>query len=138
MTLLKILAAAALAGYALSPAFAGDAANGEKVFKKCMSCHKIGPDAKNGVGPELNNIIGRTAGTVEGYKYGKHLVEAGEAGLVWNEEELSAYLEDPRKYLRAKLENSKAKSKMSFKLKKEDERNDVIAYLKTFSPEATN
>ena len=52
---------------------------------------------------------------------------------MWNEEEVFAYLADPKKYLRAKLENKKAKSKMAFKLKKENERQDVIAYLKTFS-----
>lgn len=114
---------------------AGDAAKGEKVFKRCMACHMVGDDAKNRVGPMLNNIIGRTAGTVEDYKYGKDLVAAGEAGLQWTEDELFEYLADPKKYLRAKLDNKKARSKMAFKLKKEDERKDVIAYLKTFSPE---
>lgn len=116
----------------------GDAAKGEKVFKKCMSCHMVGPDAENKVGPALNDMIGRTAGTVEDYKYGKSIVEAGAAGLVWTEDEIFAYLADPKKYLRAKLDNKKAKSKMSFKLKKEDERKDVIAYLKTFSPDAAS
>ena len=70
----------------------GDPAKGEGVFKKCMSCHMVGPEAKNKVGQMLNNIIGRTAGTVEDYKYGKSIVEAGAAGLVWTEEELFAYL----------------------------------------------
>lgn len=114
----------------------GDAANGEKVFKKCMACHMVGDDAENKVGPLLTGVIGRTAGTVEGYKYGKSIVEAGAAGLVWTGEEVFEYLADPKKYLRAKLDDKKAKSKMSFKLKKEGERKDVIAYLKTFSPEA--
>ena len=93
-------------------------------------------DAKNKVGPALTGIIGAKAGAVEGYKYGKDLAAAGEAGLVWTEEEVFEYLKDPKKYLRAKLDNKKAKSKMSFKLKKEDQRLDVIAYLKTFSPAA--
>ncbi len=114
----------------------GDAANGEKVFKKCSSCHKIGDGAENGVGPMLTGVLGRTAGTVEGFKYGKSLLAAGEAGLVWTEEEVFGYLLDSKKYLRAKLEDKKAKSKMSFKLKKEQDRLDVIAYLKTFSPDA--
>lgn len=113
----------------------GDAAAGEKVFKKCQSCHMVGADAKNKVGPVLTGIIGRQAGSLEsfGKKYGKDLVAAGEAGLVWNEEEIFAYLEDPRKYLRAKLDNKKAKSKMAFKLRKEDDRKNVIAYLATFT-----
>lgn len=111
----------------------GDAANGEKVFKKCMSCHMVGEGAKNKVGPVLNDVFGRAAGGLEGYKYGKSLVSAGEAGLIWNDEEMFAYLADPRKYLRERLDDKKAKSKMSFKLKKEQDRKDVIAYVKTFS-----
>ncbi len=129
-----ILAFLAAATFGISTAQAGDAANGEQIFKKCMACHQIGPDAKNGVGPDLTGVIGRAAGAAADYKYGKHIVEAGEAGLIWTEEEIFAYLADPRKYLRARLNNKKAKSKMSFKLKKEAERNDVIAYLATFSP----
>lgn len=133
------LAVIATSLLATGQAFAeGDAAKGEKVFKKCMACHQVGEDAKNRVGPILTGVIGRAAGSVEGYKYGKHTKEAGEAGLVWTDEEVFNYLADPRKYLRAYLDNPKAKSKMSFKLKKEDQRMDVIAYLKTFSPEAEN
>lgn len=96
----------------------------------------VGDDAQNRVGPVLNNVIGRQAGTFADYKYGKSIVDAGEAGLVWNDEEMFEYLADPKKYLRAKLDDKKAKSKMSFKLKKEDERANVIAYLKSFSPES--
>jgi len=113
----------------------GDAAKGEKLFKKCSSCHQIGDEAKNRVGPVLTGVVGRTAGTYADYKYGKSIVEAGEAGLVWTEEELFEYLVNPKKYLRTKLDNKKAKSKMSFRMKKEDERANVIAYLKTFSPQ---
>ena len=95
----------------------------------------IGPDAKNRVGPVLTGVVGRTAGTFADYKYGKHMVEAGEAGLVWTEDEIFEFLLNPKKYLRTRLDNKKAKTKMSFKLKKEDQRADVIAYLKTFSPD---
>ena len=132
-----IIAAGALA-FSVSAASAmdpGDPIKGEKTFKKCMNCHEIGEGASNGTGPALNEIIGRVAGSYEGYTFGKHLVEAGAAGLVWSEDELFEYLKDPRKYLRAKLDDSKAKSKMTFKLKKEKDRANVIAYLKTFSPE---
>ncbi len=120
-----------------APGFAqeGDAAAGESVFRKCSSCHNVGPDAKNKVGPMLTGVIGRTAGTVEDFRYGDDLVAAGAAGLVWDEEEMFAYLEDPRAYLRAKLDDKSARSKMAFKLRDEQERRDVIAYLKTFSEE---
>lgn len=111
----------------------GDAAAGEKVFKKCSSCHNVGEGAKNKVGPALTGVLGRVAGTAPDYKYGDSIVAAGEAGLVWTDEEIFAYLEDPRKYLRAKLDDKKAKSKMAFKLRKEDDRRNVIAYLNTFS-----
>lgn len=118
-----------------APSFAqeGDAAAGEKVFRKCASCHNVGPDAKNKVGPMLTGVIGRTAGTVEDYRYGDDLVAAGAAGLVWDEAEVFTYLEDPRDYLRAKLDDKSARSKMAFKLRDEQDRRDVIAYLKTFS-----
>ena len=136
--LAKLLAAAGIAAISASSAFAldqGDAAKGEKVFKKCQSCHQVGDEAKNGTGPMLNGLFGRVAGSVDGYKYGKHLVAAGEAGLSWNDEELFEYLKDPRKYLRTKLDDKKAKSKMSLKLKKDKDRINVIAFLKTHSPE---
>jgi len=105
---LLIAAVSATTSFFSTSTFAADAANGEALFKKCSSCHTIGDGAENGVGP----------------------------GLVWTEEELSAWLVNPKKYLRAKLEDKKAKSKMSFKLKKEEERADVIAYLATFSEPA--
>ena len=69
----------------------------------------------------------------EGYKYGADMVAAGEAGLVWTEENMAEYLIDPAAYLQAFLDNPDAKAKMRFKLKKEEERNDVAAYLATFS-----
>ena len=130
------LAAAMVALSMSGHAAAQDVTAGEKVFKKCRSCHKVGDDAKNAVGPMLNNVVGRQAGTVEGYKYGKDLVAAGEKGLVWTAENIDPYLADPKKFLREFLENPKAKSKMSFKLKKEQQRADVIAYVASFSPEA--
>lgn len=112
-----------------TPAQAQDAQAGEKVFKKCKSCHQIGTDAKNGAGPALNDIIGRTAGSVDGFRYGRDLVSAGENGLVWSEETLAEYIADPRQFLRSYLDNPKAKAKMAFKLSKEQDRVNVAAYL---------
>ncbi|MCA8880831.1 MAG: c-type cytochrome [Rhodobacteraceae bacterium] len=99
-------------------------AAGEKVFKKCAACHKVGEGAKNSVGPVLNGIVGRTAGTVDGYKYSKAMAEAGAGGLVWTDETLDAYLEAPKA--------SVPKTKMSFTgLKSPEDRADVIAYLES-------
>lgn len=116
----------------------GDATKGEAVFKKCMVCHRVGPDAKNMVGPQLNGIVGRTAGTVEGYNYSAINKAAGEAGLTWTEDQILAYLPDPNAFLKkylvdnGKADLAKGSTKMIFKLSSEAERLDVIAYLKKF------
>lgn len=103
----------------------GDAAAGEKVFKKCAACHVVDSDKKK-VGPSLQNVIGRTAGTMEGFKYSKSVVEAGEGGLVWSAETIGEYLKDPKGYIKG--------NKMSFAgLKKDDDVANVIAYLQQFS-----
>lgn len=140
----------AIVGIALAAAPAaalaeGDAANGEKIFNRCKTCHMVGDNAKHRVGPQLNGIVGRTAGTAEGYKYSNLNLAAGEAGLVWTEENLMAYLPNASNFLKDWLtangaeDKAKGRSKMVFALKKEEDRADVIAYLKTFSKEpATN
>ena len=112
---------------------AGDAVKGKKVFKKCAACHAIGEAAKIKVGPPLTDVVGRKVATFEGFKYGKSILAVGETGLVWSEEELADYLANPKNYLRAKLNDKKAKSKMPFRLKKEQDRADVIAYLKSLN-----
>lgn len=127
--MLKFLNGAMAAGVVLvmaSPAFAADPAAGEKVFKKCAACHAVGDGAQNKVGPELNDLIGRTAGTADGYKYSPAMKKAGDGGLVWNEDTLSKFLADPRGFIKG--------TKMGFGgIKKEAELENVIAYLKTFS-----
>ncbi|MDQ2091050.1 c-type cytochrome [Marimonas arenosa] len=129
--------AAALMALA-APAFAeGDAAEGEKAFKKCKSCHMIvSPDGdeimKGGkTGPNLYGVVGRVAGSVEDFKYGNGLQEAAEAGFVWTEEAVAAYVADPKAWLGE--QGYTTKSKMTFKLKKGGE--DVSAYLATHSTE---
>lgn len=127
------IAAAALLALTLPAAAsaAGDAVNGEKIFKRCAACHAVGAEARNRVGPQLNDIVGRVAGTVEGFNYSKAMVEAGAGGIVWSDETLDAYLADPRGYI--------AGNRMSFAgLSKAEERADVIAYLKTFSAEGSS
>lgn len=99
------------------------AADGEAVFKKCKACHTL-EAGKHRVGPSLAGVVGRKAGTAEGYNRYKGLKDAD---WVWTEDELMAYLEDPTKFTKDK---SGQRSAMGFKLKKEDERKAVIEYLK--------
>ena len=73
--------------------------SGAKIFKKCQNCHQIGEGAENRVGPQLNNIFGRTAGGLPGVKYSKSMVQAGEEGLVWNNETLNSFIENPKKLM---------------------------------------
>ena len=97
-------------------------AAGEAVFKKCSSCHKVGEGAKNAVGPTLNGIVGHSAGAVDGFAYSKPLLAMAEGGLVWDEASLSAFLENPRGFMKG--------TKMAFAgLKSNDDRAAVIAYL---------
>lgn len=130
---IKLLSAIAIATslFAAAPAFAGEASLGEDVFRKCQGCHKVGEGAKNASGPVLNEIVGRTAGTFEGYRYGDDLVAAGVAGLVWDEDNIEEYLEDPRGFLRDFLNDPSARIKMSFRLRDEEDRENVAAYLAT-------
>jgi cytochrome c len=119
------MAVLAFTGFAGSALADGDAAKGEKVFKKCAACHAVGDGAKNKVGPLLNGIVDRTAGSVDGFKYSDAMLAKQAEGMVWTEEAIDAYLAKPKDYIPG--------NKMSFPgLKKEDDREDVIAYLKTF------
>ena len=141
------LAAPLLAAFVAAPVLAdghsvGDAAKGEDAFKRCKSCHMITDDAgetivKGGrTGPNLFGVIGRQAGTLDGFKYSKDVIAAGEAGLVWDAQTFADWVSDPRKFIRTYLDDSKAKTKMSFKLKSGAE--DIYAYLVSVGPEATN
>ena len=102
---------------------AGDVAAGKKVFNKCKACHGIDEGGKNKLGPNLWNIVGSPIAAKEGYKYSKGMVAyAGEAGN-WNDENLDQWLKKPKDLVR--------KTKMIFPgLKKEADRENIIAYLK--------
>ena len=104
----------------LSPALAaGDAEKGKRVFNKCKACH-VADAEKNRIGPHLVGLFGRTAGSVEKYRYSKSMKDSG---IVWNAETLDAYLKNPRQYVKG--------TRMAFAgLKKASEREDVIAYLR--------
>ena len=105
-----------------APALSQDLAAGENSFKKCLPCHRVGPEAKNLVGPVLNGLEGRKSGTIEGYNYS----EANKnSGITWSEDTFKEYITDPR----AKIPGTK----MVFAgIKNEKERGDLWAYLKQF------
>lgn len=108
-----------------SPAQEGNVEAGADVFKKCRACHDVGPTAKNKVGPLLNGIVGRKAGTIDGFSYSEANKKAGTSGLVWSEEVMFKYLENPLSFMPG--------TKMAFAgLKDTEDRKDVIAYLKQF------
>ncbi|MCG6903494.1 MAG: cytochrome c family protein [Rhodobacter sp.] len=121
---------AAILGLAALPALAeGDPEQGEKVFKKCKSCHTVGEDAKNKVGPLLNGIVNMPAAQNPDFKYSDAMTAAAADGLIWDEESLATFLKKPKDMI--------PKTKMTFAgLRKEEEIADVIAYLMTFSVEA--
>lgn len=101
------------------------AAAGKKVFKKCAACHKVGEGAKNASGPHLNGVMGRTMGSVEGFKYSKVFVQAQEEGRIWDEAALAAFLSKPKSYMKG--------TKMSFSgLKKDSDQAAIAAYLRSF------
>jgi len=97
----------------------GDLASGEKIFKKCVACHSINKGGKHKIGPALYNVVGRTVGSVDDYKYSKALTSYGKE---WTFEELNGFLTKPSSYLKG--------TKMSYAgLRKEKDRASVIKYL---------
>lgn len=111
------------ASIAVSPAIAGDAVAGAKVFKKCKACHVVDAE-KNKTGPHLVNIMGRKAGTLESYSKYSKAIQATD--IIWDEATLDAYLTKPKAYIKG--------TRMAFAgLRKEADRANVIAYLKSFS-----
>ncbi len=131
----RLIVAAAIATMLAAPqTHAQDIEEGEKVFKKCKTCHRVGEDAKHAAGPVLNNIIGRPVATAEGFtKYSKDMLAMGETGMVWTAELIDAWITDPRAFLREQTGNKRAKTKMTIKVKDPTDRLNVIAYVSQFS-----
>lgn len=124
MRVIAFFAVLSIAGLSAGQSLAQDAAAGEKVFAKCKACH-VADEDKNKVGPSLKGVIGRTAGTHAGFKYSNAMIEAGKAGLVWDEAKLTEYLRAPKEMIKG--------GKMAFAgLKKDEDLANVIAYLKQF------
>ncbi len=124
----------------------GDPAKGEQLYNRCSSCHAIIKDGevlvKGGItGPNLYGVIGRVAGSENDYRYGSErlpigmftddMIRAGEEGLVWTQENIAAYSEDPIGFIREFLNDETARPNMSVKLRKGAD--DIAAYLATFN-----
>lgn len=124
----RLLSAATMLAIATAlPAAAQDLEAGEAAFRKCTACHAIGEGAAHKLGPVLNDVLGRTAGTAEGYAYSQSMIGAGTAGLVWTPQTLDQFLSKPREFI--------VGTKMTFAgIANEAERENIIAYLMTFSP----
>ncbi|WP_424991056.1 c-type cytochrome [Fluviibacterium sp. S390] len=135
------LLAAALATLCVTPLLAqGDVAAGEKAFRKCVACHVVVNDAgetlagkRASTGPNLYGVTGRAASTVEGFKYSGPALQLGEAGVIWDEASFTAFVQDPTAYLRATLDDGSVRSKMTLKVRKEQEAADLFAYLSSLS-----
>ncbi|MFG1478295.1 cytochrome c family protein [Xanthobacter sp. V4C-4] len=106
-------------------AITGNAEKGANVFKKCMACHAIGPDAKTKVGPPLNGIVGAKWAHFEGYPYSQDIKDGAAAGKVWDLATLDNYITNPKVLA--------PKGKMAFAgVKNDEERADLIAFLAQF------
>lgn len=136
----KIFAALAATALTAVPMMAtaqsGDAAAGERAFRGCQACHVVVNDAGETLagrnaqtGPNLYKVSGRTAGSIDGFRYSDAMVAAGEAGLVWDEESFAAYVQDPSGYLQTYLDDSSARGSMSYKVRRPEEALDLYAYL---------
>ncbi len=143
---MKTISIAIAAGLLAAPAFAGghasgDAAAGEKVFSQCQTCHVVQDDDGNTLagrnaktGPNLYGLPGRTAGSVDGFRYGDSIVEVGEAGTAWDEAAFVAYVQDPKGWLEEQL-GGRARSKMAYRVRSEEDAANVWAYIASLSPE---
>lgn len=137
-----VLALGTLAALSPVAALAGDAEAGRALFtSQCQNCHVVVNDAGETLagrnartGPNLYGVIGRPAGSIEGFRYGASMVEAGQAGLVWDEEHFVAYVQNPNVFLRTYLNNNRARGNMAFQVRNETAAQDVYAFLATFSP----
>jgi len=127
----QIYLALVIAALTIGSTQAQDATAGQAVFKKCQACHDIGDGAKSRMGPVLTGVVGRVAGTYEGFKYSPAMVAKGAGGLTWTPETLDAFLTSPPDYVPGTKMNG-------ISVKDATDRANVIAYLQTFSaPAAT-
>jgi cytochrome c len=139
--ILTVLAIGALGTGAALAQEAGDPAKGEAAFKQCQTCHVVqAPDGTliagraGKTGPNLYGVVGRTAGTFPEFTYGDDIVAAGQKGLVWDEANFTAYVQDPSAFLKEYLADPGARGKMTYKVKKEQDAHDLWAYFVSIAP----
>ena len=138
---MKHLTLAAAMALMSAPAIAQDAAAGQEHFERqCVACHVIVNDAGETLagrnaktGPNLYGVIGRTPGTYPDFEYGEALVAYGATGAVWGEENFLAYVQDPTDFLRTSLDDRRARGKMAFQVRDEQEARDLYAYLSSLT-----
>lgn len=121
----------------------GDPAAGEQAFNQCASCHVVANEAGDllagrgaQTGPNLYGVALRQAGSLD-FRYSDSMVLAGEQGLVWDEANFVPYVQDPTGHLRAVLDDERARGKMTYKLRDEQQAYDIYAYLVQLGPELT-
>lgn len=117
---------------ALAPvvAAAADAERGKKLFAQCKRCHQIGEGAENRIGPHLNDIIGRAAGSFENYMYSPAMRAVGRNGIIWDEATLDTFLAEPYAMV--------PRTSMTYAgMKDPARRTDIIAWLQVFSGSET-
>lgn len=111
----------------IQAAQAGDPAAGQRVFNQCRACHQVGENARNGVGPQLNGLFGREAGSLEDYNYSAAFDNLDK---VWDHENFAVYIRNPRQVTPG--------TKMVFAgLRNEQQIADLIAYLDQFNEDGT-
>jgi len=115
---------------------AGDATRGEAAFQTCASCHNIGEGVSNAFGPVLTGVVGRPAGSYAGYAYSAGLQQVNARGLVWTEQRLFEWLENPSTFLKTYLGDDSLSSKMPIGFDDPQMRNDIISYLLSTNAEA--
>jgi len=140
-TILSIFAAATAAAPVLADDHAsGDPEAGEKAFRQCKACHMIVDDDGNNivrggrVGPNLYGIVGRTAGSIEDFRYSDLLAAAGEQELAWDEESFVGYVQDHTGWLK-EYTGEDGRGKMSYMVRKEEDAVNVWAYLASVGPD---
>ena len=125
---LSTLLLAASAGSALAD---GDATKGKSLFGQCRACHTLEAGRSSGLGPNLFAIVGREVAAVSAFNYSPSYKQAKEKGVTWTPELILEYLADPVPFMRKVSGDPEAKSKMVFKMPKEQDRLDMVEYLKT-------
>jgi cytochrome c len=134
---MRFLSLLPLAAILAAPAYAGDPAAGERLWRQCQACHMIVDDAGNEIarggrtGPNLYGVIGRPAGAIDGFRYSGDMADAAAAGLVWDAENFAAYVANPTAFLRDFLSRPSARGAMAFQLRSGAE--DMYAYLESVS-----